>query len=79
MCRQPVLDVVAKNHSACAVCFDVDLCTKAVLLRAKHTHNGDRSESRPGRFALGRETRYPFYGRLGGPQGRDSTPGLSSL
>jgi hypothetical protein len=25
---------------------------------------------RPGRFTAGKETRYPLYSRLGGPQGR---------
>jgi hypothetical protein len=74
-----MLNPDAINPSACAVCYDANLCTKAVLLHAKQTQIGDRSESRPGRFARGRETQYPFYGKLGGLQGRDSISGLSSL
>jgi hypothetical protein len=31
---------------------------------------GGWSTPRPGRFNLGKETRYPHYRRLGGPQGR---------
>jgi hypothetical protein len=31
---------------------------------------GGWSTPRPGRFTLGKETRYPLYRRLGGPQGR---------
>ena len=31
---------------------------------------GGRSTPRPGRFTSEKETRYPFYRRLGGPQGR---------
>ena len=31
---------------------------------------GGWSTPRPGRFTPGKETRYPFYRRLGGPQGR---------
>jgi hypothetical protein len=31
---------------------------------------GGWSTSRPGRFTPGKETRYPLYRRLGGPQGR---------
>jgi hypothetical protein len=50
---------------------------------------GGWSTPRPGRFTPGKETRYPLYRRLGGPQGRsgrmlkispqrDSIPGPSS-
>ena len=50
---------------------------------------GGSSTPRPDRFSPGKEIRYPFYRRLGGPQGRpgrvwkisshrDSIPGLSS-
>ena len=31
---------------------------------------GGRLAPRPGRFNPGKETRYPLYRRLGGPQGR---------
>ena len=31
---------------------------------------GEWSATRPGRTLLPGKTRYPFYGRLGGPQGR---------
>jgi hypothetical protein len=31
---------------------------------------GGWSNPRPGRFTPGKETRYPFYRRLDGPQGR---------
>jgi hypothetical protein len=31
---------------------------------------GGWSTTRPGRFTPGKETRYPMYRKLGGPQGR---------
>jgi hypothetical protein len=31
---------------------------------------GEWSTPRPVRFTQGKQTRYPLYGRLGGPQGR---------
>jgi len=46
---------------------------------------GGWSTPRPGRFTPGKETRYPFYRRLSGPQGRSGlvrkispTPGFDS-
>jgi hypothetical protein len=38
--------------------------------KEKKLDEGGWSTPRPGRFILGKETEYPLYRRLGGPQGR---------
>ena len=42
----------------------------ALLFLDHGTRRGEESASRPGRSLTPGKTRYPFYGRLGGPQGR---------
>ena len=42
----------------------------ALLFLNHGTRRGEGSASRPGRSLPPRKTRYPFYRRLGGPQGR---------
>ena len=42
----------------------------AVLSLTSALDGGGWSTPRPGRFTPGKETRYPLYRRLGGPQGR---------
>jgi len=42
----------------------------ALLFHYHGTRRGEGSESRPGRSLPPGKTRYPLYGRLGGPQGR---------
>ena len=42
----------------------------ALLFRERGTRRGEWSAARPGRTLPQGKTRYPFYRRLGGPQGR---------
>ena len=42
----------------------------ALLLHNRGTRRGEWSETRPGRTLPPGRTRYSFYRRLGGPQGR---------
>jgi len=42
----------------------------ALLFHDRGTRRGERSAARPGRTLPPGKTRYPFYRRLGGPQGR---------
>jgi len=42
----------------------------ALLFHDRGTGRGEWSAARPGRTLPPRKTRYPFYRRLGGPQGR---------
>jgi len=42
----------------------------ALLFHDRSTRRGECSAARPGRNLLPGHTRYPFYRRLGGPQGR---------
>ena len=42
----------------------------ALLFHDRGTRRGERSAGRPGRTLPPGKTRYPFYRRLGGPQGR---------
>ena len=42
----------------------------ALLLHDRGTGRGEWSAARPGRNLPPGKTRYPFYRRLGGPQGR---------
>ena len=42
----------------------------ALLFHDRGTRRGEWSAARPGRTLLPGKTRYPFYRRLGGPQGR---------
>jgi len=43
---------------------------KVILLQARCGPGGEWSAARPGRTLPPGKTRYPFYRRLGGPQGR---------
>jgi len=42
----------------------------AILFHDRGTRRGEWSAARPGRTLPPGKTRYPFYRRLGGPQGR---------
>jgi len=42
----------------------------ALLFHDRGTRRGEWSAARPGRILSPGKTRYPFYRRLGGPQGR---------
>jgi hypothetical protein len=42
-------------------------------------NGGGWSTPRPGHFTPGKETRYPLYRRLGGPQGRSGPAGFKYL
>ena len=46
----------------------------ALLFHALGTRRGEWSAARPGRTLPPGKTRYPFYRRLGGPQGRSGRP-----
>ena len=70
--------------------YDWALENFSILLFIDHgTRRGEESASRPGRSLRPRKTRYPFYRRLGGPQGRSgqvrkiaenlASPGLRKL
>ena len=58
---QFILDMVMKAQRRSS-----DISLKSVLL----VDGGRWSTTRPGRFTPGKGTRYAFYRRLGGPQGR---------
>jgi len=47
----------------------------ALLFYDRGTRRGEWSAARPGRTAPSGKTRYPFYRRLGGPQGRSGRAG----
>ena len=72
--------VVVKGKVKCTLAQVLRLCSGrtahrgsrgiAVLFLDHGSRRGEGSASRPGRSLPARKTRYPFYRRLGGPQGQ---------
>jgi len=50
-----------------------------ILFLSSALDGGERLTPHPGRFTPGKETRYPLYRRLGGPQGRSGRVGNSPI
>ena len=73
-------DIAHVSKLKCTLAQELRLCTGrtahggsrgiALLFLDHGTRRGEGSASRPGRFLPPWKTRYPFYGRLRGPQGR---------